>query len=387
MSIRFACKCGKHLRAGDTMAGRRTLCPKCGTLLSIPKKEEEGSGAALARPVPIPPPLTDPALNEGVTNPEADDAEDLGPILIRVRRKNDKDPNRHHAGIWMPLDPDRGPAPEKLPKPARKARRRYNWQLETHWYQSLGYPFRAWRVLTALAAAQTALIVWVVTLIPRVSAGIVPIEPLEPLICCLTCVVFAGYTLGLFDCFLSCAGAGEYRLVKYPGIDLGMPGAASWLLCFLAGPLVPGAFAVWYWQRCGDPDLLNVLILAQLAAVTIAYWLLEILAAREEGGWAASPVAVMKLLDRLGPRSLLAAVGGPLVGYYYLHFLVIGVKRWHVDGPFGLPSLVLAGLIGMFTTAFLLRLLGVWSYRTRPAEERSQKPDAKTPAEVPEEAD
>jgi hypothetical protein len=284
----------------------------------------------------------------------------------------------------MPLDPDRGPAPEKLPKPARKARRRYNWQLETHWYQSLGYPFRAWRVLTALAAVQTALIVWVVTLIPRISAGIDPIEPLEPLICFLACVVFAGYTLGLFDCFLSCAGAGEYRLVKYPGIDLGMPGAASWLLCFLAGPVVPAAFAVWYWQRCGDPDVLDVLILAQLAAATIAYWLLEVLAAREGGGWAASPVAVMKLLDRLGPRSLLAAVGGPLVGYFYLHFLVIGVKRWHVDGLFGLPSLVMAGIVGTFTTTFLLRLLGVWSYRSRPPEERSEKPDAKPPAEATE---
>src|SRR5579883_2408098 len=139
MSIRFACKCGKHLRAGDTMAGRRTLCPKCGSLLSIPDKENAGSGATSPRPVP--PPLPDPPLNEDGSNAEGDDAEDLGPILIRVRRKNDKDPNRHHGGIWMPLDPDRGPPPEKLPKPARKPRRRYNWQLETRWYQSLGYPF------------------------------------------------------------------------------------------------------------------------------------------------------------------------------------------------------------------------------------------------------
>lgn len=379
MSIRFACKCGKHLRAGDTMAGRRTLCPKCGALLSIPKQEDEAaSGAAIPRLKSPVPPRTD--APEGASS-EPDDAEELGPILIHVRRRNDKDPNRFRGSVWMPLDPDHGPPPEKLPQPVRQYRRRYNWQLEKHWFQCLAYPFRAWRVLTALAIVQTGLIVWAVSLIPRVTVGIEPVEPLEPVVCFLASILLAGYTVGLFDCILSCAGAGEYRLVKYPGIDLGMPGAAEWLSCFLAGPVLPAGFAVYYWQRCGDPDLIDYLILAQLAAVSFAYWLLEVLAAREQGGWLASPAAVMKVLDRLGPRSLLAAVGGPLVGYAYLHFLLAGVKRWHLDGLFGLPVLTLASFVGMFATTFLLRLLGVWSYRSRPPGERPPEPEVKPASE------
>ncbi len=243
-------------------------------------------------------------------------------------------------------------------------------------------------MLTGLALAQTGLLVWMASLIPKMAVGTDPVEPLEPIVFTLAATLLAGYTVGLFDCVLTCAGAGEYRLVRYPGVDLGFPGAASWLACFLAGPVIPGAFAVCYWDRCGDPDILDGLILAQLTAVTFAYWLLEVLAAREEGGWLASPVAVLKMLDRLGPRALLAAVGAPAVGYAYLHYLLIGLKRWHLDGLFGLPVLAFAGFVVMFTTTFLLRLLGVWSYRTRPPDARPPELDAKPPAkDEPEEED
>lgn len=36
MTIRFACPCGKHLKARDDFAGRRLRCPGCQVILTIP---------------------------------------------------------------------------------------------------------------------------------------------------------------------------------------------------------------------------------------------------------------------------------------------------------------------------------------------------------------
>ncbi|WP_406693504.1 DUF4177 domain-containing protein [Singulisphaera sp. Ch08] len=36
MSISFNCECGKPLKSKEEMAGRKTKCPHCGTILTIP---------------------------------------------------------------------------------------------------------------------------------------------------------------------------------------------------------------------------------------------------------------------------------------------------------------------------------------------------------------
>jgi hypothetical protein len=368
MSIRFACKCGKHLRAGDTMAGRHTLCPKCGALVAIPTAEQAAAGAALPRAVPS---ANDTAPKAPLPT-DQDDAEEIGPVLVRVRRRNDADPNQFRKSIWMPLDPERGPPVEKMPRPKRvSARRRYVWQLETHWYQSLTYPFRAWRALTALGLAQAALLVWTAHLIPRMNAG--PPPPAIEYPCFALAVFLLGtYTVGLFDCVLSSAGAGEYRVVRFPGIDLGIVSATSWVLCFLAGPIVPALVGLWYWHDCGDPDLVDWIILFELSGVTFAYWLVQILAARESGGWIASPESVVERLARMGPRWLLAAAGPSLLGYISLKYLLGGMAHWHASGLLGLPRLLTAAVFCLFAAVILLRVIGVWSYRSRTPQEQEE---------------
>ena len=47
MAITFVCECGKTLRAGDDLAGRKTRCPECSSILTIPEPEVD--------PDPIPP--------------------------------------------------------------------------------------------------------------------------------------------------------------------------------------------------------------------------------------------------------------------------------------------------------------------------------------------
>jgi hypothetical protein len=113
----------------------------------------------------------------------------------------------------------------------------------------------------------------------------------------------------------------------------------------------------------------------------LAYWLVEILAARESGGWIASPDAVVERLARMGPGWLLAAVGPALLGYISVKQFLGGMAHWHASGLFGLPRLLTATVFCLFAAVFLLRVIGVWSYRSRvPQEEEAASETEPKPA-------
>src|SRR5437764_7803632 len=48
MALRFVCSCGKHLRARDEMAARRTACPACGAPVGIPPLRPTHRGGVAA---------------------------------------------------------------------------------------------------------------------------------------------------------------------------------------------------------------------------------------------------------------------------------------------------------------------------------------------------
>src|SRR5688572_25831458 len=48
MSIKFSCKCGKHLRARETLAGKRSVCPACGELVGVPSLQPTHRGTPAA---------------------------------------------------------------------------------------------------------------------------------------------------------------------------------------------------------------------------------------------------------------------------------------------------------------------------------------------------
>jgi hypothetical protein len=122
-----------------------------------------------------------------------------------------------------------------------------------------------------------------------------------------------------------------------------------------------------YWHHCGDPDLVDSSILAELAAVTFGYWLFEILAARAAGAWWADPGAVFLAIYRTGPRALLVAAGPPAFAYLYLKVVLGGLAYLHVDGLIAFPRLAAATVGGVFAATFLLRVVGIWSYRGGPS--------------------
>lgn len=69
MPISFACGCGKALRAGDELAGKRTKCPECGSILTIPKPEidlslDDGLPYGLDEPDPAPKPESSSNLDD-----------------------------------------------------------------------------------------------------------------------------------------------------------------------------------------------------------------------------------------------------------------------------------------------------------------------------------
>src|SRR6516225_10035363 len=47
MAIKFFCKCGKKLKARDEMAGRRSMCPRCGSPVGIPAANATYAGTKL----------------------------------------------------------------------------------------------------------------------------------------------------------------------------------------------------------------------------------------------------------------------------------------------------------------------------------------------------
>jgi len=82
MPLKVTCACGKKLVAGDHLAGKRTKCPHCGAVLTIPAEAttrktetaEEMAAAIVASGPPNPKPAPNqPAPSEAV--PQAPDTE------------------------------------------------------------------------------------------------------------------------------------------------------------------------------------------------------------------------------------------------------------------------------------------------------------------------
>src|SRR5258708_6600101 len=116
--IKFVCGCGKHLRARDDMAARRTFCPQCGSPVGVPSLKPHHTGAEG--------PLT-PAerTRQGAHRGEASESATATDQLI------DEHIIRMMSG--------QGPAsPSPRPRPTKAER-----NLEEHWYECLLFPLRA----------------------------------------------------------------------------------------------------------------------------------------------------------------------------------------------------------------------------------------------------
>src|SRR5205807_6902819 len=135
MSIKFVCSCGKHLRARDEMAARRSVCPRCGSPVGIPSKQP-ASTAIAAKPV-TPAERLKGRVQAPVIGPLPDDAFAATAWDPPPRASAVITPDKG-VSVPKPLDPSQvtKPAP-----PAPRRRRHRGWELETQWQECLGYPF------------------------------------------------------------------------------------------------------------------------------------------------------------------------------------------------------------------------------------------------------
>ena len=357
MSIKFVCSCGKHLRARDAMASRRSVCPRCGAPVGVPSLQPTHRGAPAAGPL---------SPQERVR-------------LARLRRRaGDAFPEEGIQTVTAVADvtdtarPHPGPPTVTTPAAGevvvvRGHRRRP----DARWYHCLLYACRAWLLVLALAVALT---------VPTESAALslgefddLRADPWRTALLGWIGVVLTGavlgYVFGFLDCSLAAAAAGEVKRVRWPGNDLGLAfrSLCRWVFAFLTGPVLGAAAAFFYWLHCGELTWLDGVILAELGVLTLGCWVLAVAAAgRRDRTLDANPWRAAELAYRLGPRTLLVlvAAAGLLAHGWLMAGAVEELHRHPVGGALGL--LVCWGS-ALFLATVLFRLLGVWCHRLQAA--------------------
>lgn len=406
MSIKFVCSCGKRLKARDDMAGKRIPCPRCGNPIGVPSLDPnqptpmtpaERLRAKARRPItfshlddvevkrPETPREKNPLLaRRAIEGAHADLASETGIPEDSVLCTPYFVPSPTRPLVASPPSPPTGvPAPKPLDptearlkkqrKPQRQFTSRYEWPLETHWYQCVWYPFRAWPLVLVLAWALAVLTAVGALAVPRILAEIQfdAVSVSVGLVCLIGPLAGVGYACGFLDCVLASAAAGEARFIRWPGGNLLLVfrSLAAWTLAFLSAPAPLAAIGFYYWLYCGDVQLVDAIILVELGLVGAGYWILAVLAVTQtERLRDANPWRVAELAERLGWRALVAAVmaGVLFLSHGLLAFWTAGVLH---DKP-GLGLVLAAGcwLSGMYWATFVFRVVGVWwYYRSRRA--------------------
>jgi hypothetical protein len=335
MTIKFVCGCGKHLRARDEMAGRRSVCPRCGHPVGVPSGEPTHAGTEAA-------PLT-PAERQRLA------AGGGGAVASRDRV----------GAMMLALLTGRRSHVGRPPEAT-----------ELHWYDFLRYPLHDWRLWVGPAALLTLLsafgLLFGPEMVAKQSDGNVARG--APWMAGLPVLLVVGYPCSFLRHVLRAAAADDGTAVRWPGHTVGtaLTGAVVWLVCFLAGPVLFAGLAAAYWVECGDPGLVDWLILAELGLLTVGYTLL-VLAAVGEGGRLrdANPLRVIDLAHRLGWRAGAATLAGfaLVVGHGLLGIIAAG--QLHQIARLGVLLLGVCWVSGLFWATALFRLLGMWCHHTR----------------------
>jgi hypothetical protein len=245
---------------------------------------------------------------------------------------------------------------------------RYRRWVETHWYHCLLLPARAWRLVLGLALGLTVFTSMGALFLPYLLRDWRGGDSwlLWPCLCLPLLVL--GYGSGFLDCVLASARAGEVGYVRWPGRDLNLAlrSAARWLICFLAGPVVPACASLLYWIYGGDFGFWDWLILIELIVVSLSCWLLLLLAVSQHDRLRAlNPVRVVELIQRLGHRLVAWAVLASVLGLAHAGWACVALEEVHHEFAWGWLLLFLSWASGMFVATFLFRWVGIWFYWER----------------------
>ena len=241
-------------------------------------------------------------------------------------------------------------------------------RLEQYWSECLVYPLRLGKMWFGLALLLTAGSIVAILAVPEMLEETQ--SDLVLLFWVPVLVLVIGTVCAFLDCVLASAVAGEVCHIVWSGnpwTQVAFSGV-RWLLCFLAGPVVFAVMGWYYWLRCGDPGIVDWLILIELGIAGIGWWLFVLMSVADRGRLRdLNPVAVVDLIQRLGWRRALAVLAGALLLLGNAWFLVSGVAEMHTHW-FSLSLILTAGWVhGMYWSTFFCRLLGLWCRQSRPA--------------------
>ncbi len=335
MTIKFICSCGKHLKARDELARRRSVCPRCGSPVGIPSLAQRQAGPAT--PLPRAHTAAETAAASAATATLPVDARVVRLLSLRSQR------------------------------PPRSGR-----HLEAHWHQCLLYPVRAWPLCAAMAMVMMALTAGVAMFLPSLLAE-PPTDPWTRLgvrvSWSLLVVLTVGVPASFFDRVLVSAAMGEIDYIQWSGsvlLTVALSGM-RWLACFFTGPVVFAVIAYLYWLNSGDTEIIDWLILAQLGIVAVAYQAFVLLSLTDRGRLRdLNPLAVADLAHRLGGRAMGVVLVAAAVFLVHGAAILGGVLLIHRDALLGCAILAIGWASGVFWGTFFCRLLGIWCFRSRP---------------------
>jgi hypothetical protein len=291
MGIILVCACGKRLKAAGATPGRLGRCPACGGLLRV-----AGAGttaAAAAEPVASPRrPDPSPASRIGE-----------GPAGYGLLPGSVVPPPTFVAARPTPRGGETGAAPGRamgLVRPPDAA--------ETRIRESLRYPF--WDgpaifvlVLMPPVLAAIALVVFGLV-VPMVIEGgpmLLGVAVASPLLLGFAAVL--GSLCQVLGQILMSSAWGEILHPRWPRTDVfgKLATLGRWLGAGLGGWVVGGLPALLYWIRCGDLDLFDRILLAELVALGASYAQMALVAVLlHEDVRAANPITVLRAIGTIG---------------------------------------------------------------------------------------
>jgi hypothetical protein len=379
-TIRFACRCGKALKAPERLAGKGSRCPECGADVVVP--ERAGS-----------PRIVFASLPDDFASTEAESTQqELSPTHFR-----DRGP-RPHDTAELSSSPTLTDIDVAADGPNSYALREH---LPTAYVPTVimeavpGYvppapfernPAEAWcdplvgvKFLFYLSGLLALMTTMGVGLIPHVlHEGFAWTNGLFLALAWGAAMAFViGYGCAFLDSVTAYAIKGGKTSIEVPDFDPrpAVTSVARWAFCFAAGPAILMFFAFRHWLYCGDVKVIDAVILVELTMPAIGYWMIAmlVLAGRHDLSHV-SPWQVLKALRRLGLRGLLAIVAATVLGFVHLCVAAGAVMLLHRSWLAGLVILWFCWFSAWQCSTYALWTLGSWYHRCRVSPRVSNLP-------------
>jgi len=344
--IRFACTCGRSLRAPEKLAGKSARCPACNGSVVVPQ--------------PIPVPLPALSASASLSLAPADITFQEWPASAEAQREDD--PNVYALAAvpptaWVPnlmpgVDPNYVP-----PAPYKR-----------HPFEVWIDPLAGMKFVIQISGMLAVLTALGVALYPHVlQQGLAWINGL-----CLAFVwasataLFISYGCRFLDSMLEYALAGSARNVHVPDYDPGpaMTSLARWAVCFGYGPAFLFYIAFHHWIHCGDMTRVDALILAELTVPAVIWWMTEqlVLATRPDLAHV-SPARVLSTIRGLGWRALFLGLAATAAGFIHICLGAAAIMLLHQEWLAGILLLWLVWFSAWQSSALALRKLGNWQHQ------------------------